>query len=121
MIGDDIEIQFLHSPNEEDARRKWTERSRRLPENDAQLYVEIRDRDGFEARHLRAFAALPFKNKVAFLKRGRFDVVACPWAVEIDCPGGFVPDGVSLWEQTKALPHFDPEAWIRPTQGCSSN
>lgn len=104
----DVHIQFRHYRSEKEAFNKWTSRSSRLPKNDDDLYVKICDRDGFSEHHLQMFDALPFRNKIAFLKRGRFDVSAYSWAVEIDTDEDTVPDGLQLWKQTSEHPtvHF---------------
>jgi uncharacterized protein (DUF1919 family) len=113
LIGDDIEIHFLHYHDAEEAKDKWTRRTVRMPSNDDDIYFKICDRDGFSDRHLTAFDKLPFKNKIGFIKQGRFDLTRNPWAIGIDTDLESAPDGVTLWELTKQMPNFDPYRWVK--------
>jgi uncharacterized protein (DUF1919 family) len=112
LDGGDIEIQFLHYSSEAEAHEKWARRVSRLPADDDDLFIKICDRDGFDHQHLELFNSLPFRNKIGFMKRGRFDVSGYHWAVEIDCEEPTVPDGIQLWRMTKQFSRFDCYAWV---------
>lgn len=99
-----IEIQFMHYASEEEARRKWTDRCNRLLASKGATLVKICDRDNLSQEQLRLFSDLPFENKIAFLKKGKFNVSGFPWAVEIETADKEMPDGLVLWEQTKRHP-----------------
>ena len=63
-VLDDIRIYFEHYTTEEEAKRKWIERSSRLRYDN--LFVMFTDRDGCTYQNLADFDALPLKNKVVF-------------------------------------------------------
>lgn len=110
-LSDAVDIQFLHFKSEDEAREKWSRRTARLPASDDDLRIRICDRDGFEERHLPIFDALPFRHKVAFVKRGRFDVARYPWAIEMDSDEPFVTSGVVAYHNA-INDGFDVGAWL---------
>lgn len=61
---DDICIFFQHYATEEEAKKKWVERSKRINFDD--LFIIFTDRDGCTYQNLLDFDALPYKNKVVF-------------------------------------------------------
>lgn len=61
---EDITIHFMHYRSEQEAEKKWLERSARL--NVDNLFVLMTDRDGCTYQDLQAFDILPFKNKIVF-------------------------------------------------------
>jgi uncharacterized protein (DUF1919 family) len=62
VLGDSIEIQFLHYRTEDDAAKKWARRSQRI--NFDRLYFMFSDRDGVTPEHIERYARLPFERKV---------------------------------------------------------
>ena len=61
---DDLKVDFSHFDDVNEVKRKWDERMKRIdPDN---LFIMFTARDGCTMEHLRAFAALPYKNKVVF-------------------------------------------------------
>ncbi len=63
MLGD-IEIRFNHYKTFEEAVNKWNERKKRI--NWDNLFIMGIDGDGCTYESIRAFDALPYKNKVIF-------------------------------------------------------
>lgn len=63
-IIDDVEIAFLHYPSEQEAKEKWERRCTRI--NWERLIVKFNDQNGCTEEHAKAFAAMPFKNKLFF-------------------------------------------------------
>jgi uncharacterized protein (DUF1919 family) len=61
---EDIEIHFMHYPNEEEAKQKWIERTKRI--NFENIFIMMTDRDGCTMQDLINFDNLPYKNKVVF-------------------------------------------------------
>ena len=108
----DIEIHFLHYATGDEAITKWTARTARLPKDDNALFIKICDRDGFREAHLAAFDNLPFRNKIGFVKQGRFPVYQYPWAVEIETPGETVKSGDELWRTTRDCTVFNAWTWL---------
>jgi uncharacterized protein (DUF1919 family) len=112
IIQNSVKVHFLHFKNSEEARLKWVRRCARLPTSDDDLYFKVCDRDGFKISHLASFSALPYKNKVVFLKQGRFSFVDRPWIHEVRSDLQTVPDGMSLWTTTKSIGSFNPYKWV---------
>lgn len=73
VIGDDIEIQFLHYKSEEEAYEKWNRRRDRLV-NDLKfgyiLFFKMDDSNFATKEHFEEFHKLGFKNKVSFSQEG---------------------------------------------------
>ena len=67
LDGTDLEIHFLHYPDVETARAKWTRRVRRLDWNNA--IVAFHDGDGFTPGLLERFDRLSYPCKVAFVAK----------------------------------------------------
>ena len=59
---DDVEIQFMHYKNFEDAKIKWEERSKRV--NYDNLYFIWTDRDGVTYEQMSEFDNMQLKNKI---------------------------------------------------------
>ncbi|MDE6416730.1 MAG: DUF1919 domain-containing protein [Duncaniella sp.] len=64
VIGDGLEIHFLHYNSEEEARMKWNRRVGRIDFDN--LIVKFGDEDGPRRDLLERFDKLPYKCKVAF-------------------------------------------------------
>lgn len=60
----DVKIYFMHYDSEEEAKKAWDRRKRRINWED--IYVIFTDRSGCTMEDLRAFDILPFKHKVVF-------------------------------------------------------
>lgn len=63
----DIKIHFVHYKDEQSAKRKWEERSRRINANN--VYVIMTDRDDCNEEIFRRFDNLSYKNKVLFTSK----------------------------------------------------
>ena len=64
---DDIHIYFQHYHTEEEARRKWVERTQRIDLTN--LFILFSDRDGCTYEQLQAFDRLPHKNRIVFTNK----------------------------------------------------
>lgn len=64
VLGDDIEIQFLHYNTEEEVAEKWARRSKRV--NFGRLFFMFFDSVVVTPAHIERFAKLPFERKVFF-------------------------------------------------------
>ena len=68
VLGDDIEIHFLHYASEEDARNKWRRRIERMQQArsaGAELYIKLCDAEGCGQAELARFHKLPFSHKLS--------------------------------------------------------
>ncbi len=63
---DDIKIYFRHYQTEEEARKKWLERTSRMDEQN--LFIWLVAKDGCTEEDIEAFDRLPYPNKVVFVK-----------------------------------------------------
>ncbi|AUI67158.1 MULTISPECIES: DUF1919 domain-containing protein [Glaesserella] len=61
---DDITIYFMHYHSEQEAVKKWQDRTARM--NLDNLFIIMTDRDGCDYQDLVEFEQLPFNNKVVF-------------------------------------------------------
>lgn len=64
LLGEEIEIHFVHYATPQEAEKKWNTRLQRL--NMDNLFICFSDRDLCEPKHIKEFENLPFKNKVCF-------------------------------------------------------
>lgn len=64
VLGEDIELHFLHYPSEADARLKWHKRKNRI--NFDNIMFKFSGRDVPSPELIRQFDELPLKNKVCF-------------------------------------------------------
>ena len=62
--GEDVEIFFLHYHSEKEAQDKWSRRCERI--NFDRLIVKFNDQNGCTKEMVKAFLALPYKNKLFF-------------------------------------------------------
>ncbi len=69
VLGDDVEIHFLHYRDEHEAANKWTERTKRI--NLQNLFFIYSDRDGFKEEYLVRYEKLPFENKIFLSSKPR--------------------------------------------------
>jgi len=67
VLGDDIEIHFLHYRSEDEARQKWDKRKRRI--NYDNILFKFCDRLEPSPGLIRQFDQLPFSNKLCFTIR----------------------------------------------------
>lgn len=64
VIGDGIELHFLHYKNADDAKQKWEERIKRI--NYDKLLFKFSDSEGASDEMIRQFDSLPFQHKICF-------------------------------------------------------
>ncbi len=102
-LGDTIEIIFLHYTSCEEAKEKWLRRSMRLPQSDDDLLFKVCDRDGFQDKHISLFEKLKYRNKIGFIKKGRFLEFDTKIFREIECDGECCPSGTELFDITRKL------------------
>lgn len=79
-VGDlyGCKIYFMHYTDFEGAVQKWRERCARINKN--AMYFMMTDRDGCTLEDMKAFDALPYKNKVLFTCQERPDI-ACAFYI----------------------------------------
>ena len=69
IIGDDVEIHFLHYTSEEEAQTKWNKRALRINFNN--LFFIFSDRDNFEEEYFKRYEKIPYGKKIFFSSKPR--------------------------------------------------
>lgn len=64
ILSNDIEVFFLHYPNENVARDKWVRRCKRINKNN--MIIKFNDQNAFTEKNLEEFENLKYKNKIIF-------------------------------------------------------
>lgn len=85
---DDVEIIFLHYHSEEEARKKWNRRKRRIHWDN--LFFKMSEQNLCTREHLQQFDRLPTNNKFVFVSQDyniESQVVFKDWLGK-----GFVPN-----------------------------
>jgi hypothetical protein len=68
VLGDKVEIHFLHYSSESDAREKWERRTSRMTFDPDNLFVRFAATEAVPTyAEMSAFDALPYRHKVMFL------------------------------------------------------
>ena len=103
VVGDDVEIHFLHYGNREEAEAKWTRRAQRIHWDNLLVKICWHD-DERMASWLREFDAMPFERKLGLVPQEIPDVRS---AVALRNYG---TDGT--WQYWSSHLHFDVAAWL---------
>lgn len=80
LLGDDVEVHFLHYSSDVDARTKWERRISRMTFDQDRLYVRFAATETVPTlQEMAAFDALPYPHKVMFLggEETRFQSAVC--------------------------------------------
>jgi len=64
VLGDDVEIVFLHYGSEEEARKKWTRRCERMDWQN--IIVKFSEQNGATPEHLQEVDSMPYERKLIF-------------------------------------------------------
>lgn len=107
----DLTLHFMHYHSVQEAKEKWQARNKRL--NVDQLFIIMTDRDGCTLDDLKAFDALPFKNKVVFTHKAYPEIRSAFWIKGFENQHQ-VGDlfAFSGWFGKKYYDQFDYVAWF---------
>lgn len=108
---DDIKIHFMHYKNMQQAKEKWEQRSQRI--NVENLFIIMTDRDGCTDEDLKAFDALPYKNKIVFTHKPHPDIESAFYIQgfeQQDCVGDLL--NYSGWLGKRYYDQFDYVTWF---------
>lgn len=83
LLGEDVEVVFLHCLSSEEAIEKWNRRVKRVNYNN--LIVKFSEMNGCSSEHLKAFHKMKFHKKILFLAK----------------PDPNVPEGIVIKKYTK--------------------
>jgi uncharacterized protein (DUF1919 family) len=109
VLGDRVEIQFMHELDCETAKSKWERRLQRMPEERNRIFLKFDDCDGVDEAQVKRFFALDFPNKV-FFTANKHLATMFPCAIYIPTFAGELPDGLTL-SKISTL-YFASAAWI---------
>lgn len=110
MLGD-ILLHCVHYKDENEVVEKWSSRKERIDLSN--VFVIFTDRDGCTKEHLKAFDALPFKNKVVFTNKVHEDIKSsfCIKGFEKEESVGSLYNYKS-WNGVKYYDDFDYVEWF---------
>jgi uncharacterized protein (DUF1919 family) len=109
VLGERVEVQFMHETDFETAKSKWERRLLRMSDDRNRIFLKFDDLDGVCEAKIRRFLALDFPNKVFFTATKDL-AMTFPSAIYIPTLTGELPDGLTL---SKISPlYFDSAAWI---------
>jgi uncharacterized protein (DUF1919 family) len=112
LLGEAIEIHFMHYSTISDAQEKWKRRVSRI--NWDNIFVEFSDRDSCNLQHIEHFEKLQFKKKICFTAKRYPQFKSTVWIEE--CRNETtVPDGKKLYTICKK--YFDIIDWLNGGDG----
>lgn len=107
LLGDNIEIHFLHYYDENEAIDKWNRRKDRM--NWDNLYFVFSERDLCEPRHIQKFAELNLPNKVCFTANNYSNLDSTVWIKDYEKDGQV---GDIYTYNNLVYKYFDPVKWL---------
>jgi uncharacterized protein (DUF1919 family) len=113
LLGEEVEVHFLHYHSQADAIDKWNRRLQRLTKDDNKLYFKLCDHEPCTTDQIAAFDKLPLKNKVCFLARPLQNMKHAVWIPSSQ--GERVVDGLVL--SSISPEYFDAANWIKGGSG----
>jgi uncharacterized protein (DUF1919 family) len=105
VIGDGIEIHFLHYQTAQEAEIKWKRRCKRL--NRDNLFFKFNDQNECSSHHIEAFGRLPYPNKVCFAAKPYPGIQSVIFLPEFKLASHVGNDEVFIYKR-----HFDPVGWL---------
>jgi uncharacterized protein (DUF1919 family) len=103
VLGDDVEVHFLHYRSRDEAAAKWERRAQRIHWDNLLVKICWHEQECMES-WLREFDAMPFARKLALVPRAMPDV-RCAVALQ-----GYSTDGT--WQYWSSHLHFDVAQWL---------
>jgi uncharacterized protein (DUF1919 family) len=117
ILGDEVEIHFLHYPSEAEARTKWERRSSRMSFDQDKIFVRFAATEAIPTlAEMSAFDALPYRHKVMFLgaEEPRIKSAIC-----IPSGDGSLQTPANLYQDDFMFrsPYFDLANWLNGGDG----
>ena len=109
IIGDDVELFFMHYHSEQEALTKWQRRVKRINFDKLLVKMSLRDSGYAIEDILERFARLPFKNKICFSPQASDspDVVHVPELTSLNLVGGDETDStlrhIDIYERLNSI------------------
>jgi uncharacterized protein (DUF1919 family) len=115
ILGEDIEIHFIHYANSTEAYEKWSRRSARVNWLDQEkLFFKLCDHDYCTPELIKKFSGLALKHKVCFTSQDYSNLESIVWIRESHNIE-HVMDGYSLFFRCKR--YFDFIDWLNGGRG----
>lgn len=108
----DVKVYFEHYATEQEAQEAWERRTARVQWD--KLFVLMTDRDDCTEEVLRAFDALPYRNKAVFTHVPWPDIASAVYipGFEKDGQVGVCSEFKNGWSGKKWYDHFDYVTWF---------
>lgn len=113
LLGESIEIQFLHYHSEEDAREKWNRRLKRVARHDADIFFKFCDRELCSEDQIAVFDGIAAEHKVCFVSKPMPNIKTAVWIPESESHQ--VVDGLKLSHISPR--YFDAANWLNGGSG----
>jgi uncharacterized protein (DUF1919 family) len=112
ILGEDVEIHFLHYKTATEASEKWNRRKERI--NFHNLFFIYSDRDDFREEFLKEYETLPFEHKIFFSSKplGKTGLVVFIRDFENESQVG---ESIKTGEYEK---YFDATKWLNGEPDC---
>jgi uncharacterized protein (DUF1919 family) len=108
LLGGNVEVHFIHEPDEETSRQKWERRLKKIYWHN--LFVKFsQDPEICTDAHLEAFDRLPYAYKVCFTQRDYPDLRST-----LSMPPYFAPNAPMYFVSRK---YFNSIGWINKRHG----
>ncbi len=115
VLGNNVEVHFLHYKDESDALAKWQKRLTRVNMNN--LFIAFTDRDLCTKNHLLEFDSLSFTQKVVFTAQSHPQIKSSVWIKDYSgqpCVGDLYANSF-LYKR-----YFDVADWLNGGTGKMS-
>lgn len=103
LLGDDVEVHFMHMPSDEESRRVWEEGCRQVNLNRLAVKFTV-DKDGAMPEHIARFNQMRFDRKLLISEHRHPDV---RYAVQVP---NYILNGAMMFR--RSLPYFDCAHWL---------
>jgi uncharacterized protein (DUF1919 family) len=114
LLGDDVEIHFMHYSSDSEAREKWFRRLKRIHWDTENIFLKFCDRGLCTEQLIAEFDQLNFSQKVCFTSKNYPDFKSAVWVKECrNAP--YVVDGSSLYRVSRE--YFDVIDWLNGGSG----
>lgn len=110
LLGNEVEIHFLHYQSQEEASQKWQRRLKRMSFKPENLYIKFCDRDLLNPNDVHLFEKIPLPHKVFFSAKPYPGIKSNVWLREF-ADVEQVMDGKALYPVSQY--YFDAKRWVQ--------
>ena len=110
LLGNEVEIHFLHYQSQEEASQKWQRRLQRMSFKPENLYIKFCDRDLLNQDDIQLFEKSSLPHKVFFSAKPYPGITSNVWLREF-AGDEQVMDGKALYSVSQY--YFDAKKWVQ--------